>query len=1143
MEPCRASTAELCLRRGEPGRPGCVSDRAAPPAPLPSQHSTIPSAQDGQLCQVREVVWLARAQDSQGPQPVEGQGALEQPLEVVVGNELQSYDARDRKRYNVLAIAPKTQKWWPERPFSQPVEVVLRVERPAPRLAAEARLQEHKALHLDGLTHGGKASTAKGHCALAHEQSNQVEDLPMKYTSEEPCGNKGRSLGVHEVVQSHGQEVPSGAVPQQLTSPESVNSYCEISNARGGPTFPMKRHDTAAQPSVSALAPAVADQTPAANTADDASDIESSPSPDGVGRLSGAQNVVEPLYAGVFLTESAILQLRKRITPSHPNTSGDHMTVLFSPGWQELEDMLKLPIGVGVQLYVTGLIDNESFQVLMVKPPLVLGERKPNAPHITLSVAKGVPAKMAGQEVQRVQALLSQGEEVPKSYTPMGLELQGTIGVKMTDGSVLTSASKLRKLRAAARLQSPSPVQASPVNHPHASPMNASLPPKQQHLQQLQPEPRGGEAASQATPRSGEAGSQATPNSAMQGEGAAEVASEGPTTVLEDSLRDGPARLDARTRVRFAPDPVLGREQGQAGKRTPTLQSSTGRGWWEAGTTPSAGTEVGGLRSPPSTSRGSRAPQLPTRVSGLEAFAYRGSNTPSDWLPGEVKVLRRGSPQDLPQTPSSRQKEPSSTAKQLKKLEEEDEAYQALQALDALDLSPQQGGAPYTRQWSRSLADLQAPVQLSLDLQSEASPGSPGPEDELDTLPSTSFFPLDLDSATGGGSVRELVQGSETGAPSQGKGPLQLDPQTWQQLFGKPATAGETRRPRPQPTGRHGGPDRPGPSGEQRKASQRKLFTASPKPARAPGAQAVEEDERVKELAHTWLSAGGLEEGNGSDGEPSAPVNNEHVDQLLETFPELTPDMASIMIRIFGLVDALREGRKAHLEEVESKPGLLESQVPDVSNPRLVHGSKSTPNLYSQTLAEGLSGRTEQDKFSKALQDGEAVLKATSLMVEAADELRHRYKYLLAESENYHRLAREAQDIGQPKYAAQLEKLSQRYHGQAIEARQATNEIAFEAFNKSIVNRWRVDLHGMHKDEAVARVQEVISSVKNVPTPGGCVVQVITGQGKHSLGGKAIILPAVLSLLLEERLHFRGSPRNAGVVEVLIPAPDTRKDH
>lgn len=55
----------------------------------------------------------------------------------------------------------------------------------------------------------------------------------------------------------------------------------------------------------------------------------------------------------------------------------------------------------------------------------------------------------------------------------------------------------------------------------------------------------------------------------------------------------------------------------------------------------------------------------------------------------------------------------------------------------------------------------------------------------------------------------------------------------------------------------------------------------------------------------------------------------------------------------------------------------------------------------------------------------------------------------------------------------------------------------------------------------------------------GIRAQVITGQGKHSLHGKPRILPAVVSLLLKERLPFRGNPFNAGVVEVQLQMPTT----
>lgn len=75
----------------------------------------------------------------------------------------------------------------------------------------------------------------------------------------------------------------------------------------------------------------------------------------------------------------------------------------------------------------------------------------------------------------RVLRLKSAGH-TPEAYTPLALTVQGSIGVKMSDGSVIASASRLKKLAAASR-QSP-PAASSSGGPPPSSPARAT-PPRQ----------------------------------------------------------------------------------------------------------------------------------------------------------------------------------------------------------------------------------------------------------------------------------------------------------------------------------------------------------------------------------------------------------------------------------------------------------------------------------------------------------------------------------------------------------------------------------------------------------------------------------------------------------------------------------------
>lgn len=146
---------------------------------------------------------------------------------------------------------------------------------------------------------------------------------------------------------------------------------------------------------------------------------------------------------------------------------------------------------------------------------------------------------IAGEVVQKVENSLQRGH-TPVSYQPMSMFLHGKIGVKMTDGSVITSASKLRRLAAASRdsLQTSAAriiaeEQGSPVNPPLAA-QRLNCPPAPKVMPKL---------------RGGEAGLEMTPDTVVQDDGVAQLASERHT-----EAKEGLARRDTRARVRFAPE-------------------------------------------------------------------------------------------------------------------------------------------------------------------------------------------------------------------------------------------------------------------------------------------------------------------------------------------------------------------------------------------------------------------------------------------------------------------------------------------------------------------------------------------------------------------------------------------------------------
>lgn len=99
----------------------------------------------------------------------------------------------------------------------------------------------------------------------------------------------------------------------------------------------------------------------------------------------------EPPYVGVFLTPEARRKLLRDFPPRHPEVRADHVTLLFKPTTEQLEDMRReLGMGRRVPLRVTGVAEDDKAQALEVELPEEIARRGQRRPHVTISVAEGV---------------------------------------------------------------------------------------------------------------------------------------------------------------------------------------------------------------------------------------------------------------------------------------------------------------------------------------------------------------------------------------------------------------------------------------------------------------------------------------------------------------------------------------------------------------------------------------------------------------------------------------------------------------------------------------------------------------------------------------------------------------------------------
>lgn len=170
------------------------------------------------------------------------------------------------------------------------------------------------------------------------------------------------------------------------------------------------------------------------------------------------------------------------------------------------------------------------------------------------------------------------------------------------------------------------------------------------------------------------------------------------------------------------------------------------------------------------------------------------------------------------------------------------------------------------------------------------------------------------------------------------------------------------------------------------------------------------------------------------------------------------------------------------------------------------------------------------------LSRGRAASRARAAAREASDRERAISERHRAAKAVFDRAAAVAAALGDEQASAELASRAWEHGALAVEARARANESAFAGVNGGHVNRFRLDLHGMHVPEALSALRRHCAALAGLthPSGGGVLLQVVTGWGRNSSSGVPRVRPAVLQWLAANSHRFREDANNAGVVYILL---------
>lgn len=213
--------------------------------------------------------------------------------------------------------------------------------------------------------------------------------------------------------------------------------------------------------------------------------------------------------------------------------------------------------------------------------------------------------------------------------------------------------------------------------------------------------------------------------------------------------------------------------------------------------------------------------------------------------------------------------------------------------------------------------------------------------------------------------------------------------------------------------------------------------------------------------------------------------------------------------------------------------GELQRNSPNLSNstPRHV-----VPRRYSCDYDDNFSTTTNEQ-----WQDCSAISKRGN--DQRVDQQRNQQKYERV-YDNYRHLAsvyaesrNECYLLSKKAFERKNFSLSTQYSTKAYnltyqieEANKAAAKAIFDHFNPAHQSQLKIDLHGLHVNEAIQMLKMRIDLIKSndIENDAG-ILKVIVGRGKHSNKGPKI-KPAVIQFAQNEQIHHQINPYNSGCI-------------